>query len=155
MQQHDGERSVEQQQDLARELRRLCDPGRSKRHAQPFLELLLVRGADFHRGMARHVGEFGGCAQEAAALPLRVPRGAGEVAKYGLDLSRQAVVGLREPLPEQREIRLIAGGKIRRDEIVLALEMIIQRSLGHAGLRRHRVDADGPDTVIVEQRVRR
>src|SRR5215207_5784004 len=84
-----------------------------------------------------------------------MPRGAGEVAKDALDLSRQPVVGLREPLPEQREIGLIAGSKIRRDEIVLALEMIIQRSLGDAGLRRHRIDADAPDAVVVEQRVRR
>ena len=59
MQQHDGERTIEQQQYLARELRRLCDPGRGKSGAQPFLELLLVRGADLHRGMAGHVGEFG------------------------------------------------------------------------------------------------
>jgi hypothetical protein len=58
-------------------------------------------------------------------------------------------------LPEQREIGLIARGKIRRDEIVLALEMIIQRSLGDAGLRRHGIDADAPDAVIVEQRIRR
>ena len=122
MQQHDGERAVEQQQDLARERRRLRDPGRLEGPAQPFLELLLVCGADFHRGVAGHVGEFGRCAQEAAALPLRMPRRAGEVAKDALDLSRQSVVGLREPLPEQREIGLVAGGEVAATRSSLLLK---------------------------------
>ena len=75
--------------------------------------------------------------------------------KIASTLRRQAAVGLVEPLPEQREIGLIAAGEIGRHQVVLAPEMIIQRPLGDAGLRRHRVDADAADAVIVEQRVRR
>ena len=84
-----------------------------------------------------------------------MPRRTGEVSEDALDLGGQAIVYLGEPLLEQREIRLIASGKIRRHEVVLAPEMIIQRALGNAGLRRHRVDADAADAVIVEQRIRR
>ena len=38
MQQHDGERAVEQQNDPARELQRLADSLRFKADTQPFLE---------------------------------------------------------------------------------------------------------------------
>ena len=130
-------------------------PVRRKNPAQPLLKFLLVRGADLHRGMAGHVGEFGRCPQEAAALPFRMSRRACQVTEDRLDLRRQASLRLREPLPEQREIGLVAAGEIGRDQIVLALEMIIQRPLGDTGLRRHRIDADAADAVIVEQRVRR
>ena len=71
------------------------------------------------------------------------------------DLGRQAAVGLGEPALEQRQIGLVAAGEIGRDQIVLAVEMIIQRALGDAGLRRHRVDADAADALAVEQRIRR
>jgi hypothetical protein len=105
--------------------------------------------------MAGHVGEFDRGAQEAAALPLRMPRRTGEVAEDALDLGRQAVLALGEPLLEQRQIGLVAAGEIGRYLVVLAPEMILQRALSDAGFRRHRVDADAPYAVIVEQRIRR
>jgi DsbC/DsbD-like thiol-disulfide interchange protein len=91
-----------------------------------------VSGADLHGGMARHVGEFGRGAQEAAAFPLRMPRRARQVAEDALDLRRQAVVGLCKPLPEQREIGLVAASEIRRHQIILAAEVVVQRALAPA-----------------------
>ena len=109
MQQYDGERAIEQQQNLARELRRLRNPGRLEGRAQPFLELLLVRGANLDSGMAGHVGELGGCAQESAALPLRMARRLGELKEDAACLFRQSAFGAGEPLRKQREIRLVAN----------------------------------------------
>ena len=71
-----------------------------------------------------------------------MPRRTGEVSEDALDLGGQAIVYLGEPLLEQREIRLIAGGKIRRHEVVLAPEMIIQRALGNAGLQGCRPESE-------------
>jgi hypothetical protein len=82
-------------------------------------------------------------------------RRTGKVAKDPFDLCRQPVVGLGEPLLEQRKIGLVAAGKIGRHEIVLALEMIVERPLGDAGLRRHGVDAHAPDAVSIEELARR
>ena len=105
--------------------------------------------------MAGHIGELGRGAQEAAALPLRMPRRAREVPEDRLDLCGQTALGLREPFSEQREVRLVARGEIGGDQVVLALEVVIQRALGEAGLGRDLVDADAADAFIVEQRARR
>ena len=59
------------------------------------------------------------------------------------------------PLPEQRKIGLITSGEIRLDQIVLTLEMIVQRSLGDARLLGDGVYADAANAVIIEQRARR
>ena len=50
---------------------------------------------------------------------------------------------------------MVARGEIGGDQVVLALEVIIQRALGEAGLGRDLVDADAADAFIVEQRARR
>jgi len=66
-------------------------------------------------------------------------------------LVRQVAVGFGEPSLKQGDIRLVAAGEISGDEIILALEMIIERPLGDPGFRRHGVDADAPDALAVEQ----
>ena len=151
MQQHDRKRAVEQQHDLARELLGLTDSSGFEAAAQPALEFPLVGCADFDRGMAGHVGEFGRGPQKTAALPFRMPRRARQIAEDAFHLGRQSALGLVEPLLEQRQVGLVARGEISGDQIVLAAEVIIQRALGDPGLGRHRVDADTADALAVEQ----
>lgn len=120
MQQNDGERAIEQQDDLPSELRRFrLDSGRLERNLQPGLDPLLVFNPDFHGWMARHIGEFRRGAQEAAALPFRMAGRAGEIAKDALHLIRRLARRFRVPALEQREVRLVARLQIGPDEIVL------------------------------------
>ncbi len=65
-----------------------------------------------------------------------------------LDLRRSHRLGLREPFPEQREVGLVARDEIGGDQVVLALEVIIQRALGEAGPGGDLVDADAADAFI-------
>lgn len=100
MQQHHRERAVEQQQHLPGEFLRRIDASFGECLAQPALELLLVRGADLDRRMAGQIGELGRGAQEAAALPFRMPRGPRKIAEDAFDLGGQRPRRLLEPLPE-------------------------------------------------------
>src|SRR6266436_1698628 len=84
-----------------------------------------------------------------------MPGGTGQILEDGLDPGRQAATALGEPALEQRQIGLVPATEIGRDQIVLAVEMIIQRALGDAGGRRHRVDAHALDALAVEQLARR
>ena len=152
MQQNDSERAIQEQQHLPREFTGVADPLLFEGDAQPGLELLLVRRPDPDRRVARQIGKLGGGAQEAAAAPFRMPRRARQVAEDRCDLVRQSTFSLVEPPFEQRQIGLVARGEIGRNQIVLALEVIVQRPLGQPGLLGHRIDAHGPDALAVEQR---
>lgn len=59
MQQHHGERGIEQQQDLPGGQRRCDYPIFFAGRVQPGLEFLLMRGADLECRMARHICENG------------------------------------------------------------------------------------------------
>ena len=59
----------------------------------------------------------------------------------------------REPSLEQGEIGLIAGSEVGGNQIVLALEMIVERLLGDARLLGDRIHADGADAFLIEQPV--
>ena len=43
--------------------------------------------------------------------------------------------------------------EVRRHELVLTAEVLVERRLRRAGLRQHAVDADGPHTLLVEQAI--
>ena len=79
----------------------------------------------------------------------------GELKEDAAYLFRQSAFGAGEPLRKQREIRLVAAMQIGRNQIVLALEVVIERPLGDAGFFRHGVHADAPDAFTVEQLARR
>ena len=98
MQKHDGERTIEQQHDLPRELHGVADACRCKGDAQPVFELLLVRGADLDRRMPGQIGQLGRGAQKAAALPFRMPRRAGEVAEDAFHLVKRARLRCRRTI---------------------------------------------------------
>ena len=50
-----------------------------------------------------------------------------------------------------RKVRLVSRFQIRRDQIVLATEMVIERPLGQARLLSDGIDADGADSLGVKE----
>src|SRR4051812_30107912 len=94
MQENDGESAIEQQEDMAGQLRGAGDALGLECRAQPVLEFLFMRGAELDGRMPRHIGKFSGGAQEAAALPLRMSCGLCKIRENRLHLhSRPAVRG--------------------------------------------------------------
>jgi len=152
IEQHDREAAVQEQTKLLRERVGVPDPGCIKDGAQPLLEPRLVQICGFECGMAGHHDEFSRRPQEPTALPVRTSRGGGEVGEDCPNLLRGVAVRCIEPLFECVEIWLVPPFEIRLDEFVLALEMIIERTLGDPGLGRDRIDADRTDALLVEKR---
>ncbi len=143
MEQNDGEAPVEEQQDLPRERFRVHDPFCLEHLPEPLLELFLCAAPIRIAGCPRHAGEFGGGAQEAAALPFRMSGDAGKIEEDALNFRCHVAFGFAEPFPEELEVRLIAPLEIAAIRSSLAFEVIIERSLRHAGRLGDGVHADG------------
>ena len=152
MKQHDGKCPVEQKDDLARKTpglvwwAHIC-----KQRAQPVLYALLVRASCKDRRVPRQVDQLNRCPQEPTALPFRMPCGSRKIAKDALHLVGRAAHRFSEPALEQRKVRLVSRFQIRRDQIVLATEMVIERPLGQARLLSDGIDADGADSLGVKE----
>ncbi len=152
VQKHDGECAIEQKNDLPRETARFVGgPDFLQHDAEPVLDPLLVRAAREDRRMSRQVDELDRRPQEPAPPPLGMPRRRRQIAENALHLVRRVALGLGEPALEQRKVRLVARFEIGGDQVVLAAEVIIERSLGKPGLFGDRVDAHGADAFRVEQ----
>lgn len=152
MEKYDGKRTVKQQDDLPCEQASLLwRTALFENRAKPVLNSLLVGAAHNDRGMTGQVNEFYRCAQEAAALPVGTPCRCGEVAEDAPDFLPRPAFDICEPALEQRQIRLVACLQIGRDQIILAAEMIVERSLGQPGFRGYGIDADRADSLSMEQ----
>lgn len=75
----------------------------------------------------------------------------GKLSEDALHLVGCRALRLGEPALEQRQIRLVARFQIRRDQVVFATEMVIERPLGQPRLFGNGVDADGADSLGVEE----
>ena len=73
--------------------------------------------------------------------------------KDRLDFLGRAAVFLFEPSLVGIEIGLIAIGQIGLDQVVLALEVVVERAFGDACLLGHCVDADRAYALAVEEPV--
>src|SRR6202011_2314299 len=64
-------------------------------------------------------------------------------------------LGLVQPGGLAGERRLVACSEVSRNGVVLAGEMIVDRALGNAGLRRDRVHARAADSLSIKEGVGR
>ena len=99
------------------------------------------------------VGQFTNGAQKATTAPFGMFSRFCDPFENRQGFFRQAALRLFEPDPECIQIRLIARLQIGGYQIVLALEMVVNRLLGDACLFRHSIDADGPNAVAVKQMI--
>ena len=105
--------------------------------------------------MAGQVGEFRRGAQETAALPAGTFGPRGQLFEDRGDAIGHVTPRFGEPPAVGIEIGLVAVVEIGGDQIILALEMVIERTLGDTRLLRDRIDADGADALAIEQAVGR
>ncbi len=152
MKQHDGECAIKQDNDLARELSRFDGPALFLKHrAQPVLNSSFVRAACKDGGMSGLMDEFDGGAEEAAPLPFGMPCRGCQMAEDASHLVGRTAFSLCKPPLEQRQVRLVPRFQISCDQIVLAPEVIIERSLGESGFFGDSIDADGANTLGVKE----
>lgn len=152
MKQHDCERAVEQQHDLAgKRYRIVAGSGLYEKGSEPILDALFMSAGCDQRRMARQIDQLHRHAQEAASFPFGITCRLGQMAKYAGNFLCDITFDLAEPLLEQCEVRPVAGLQMCGDQVVLAAEVIVERALGDAGLFGNRVDADRADTIPMEE----
>ena len=155
MHQHQRDRAFGQQPDFARDLARRADIRAREQFGEMRFEHRLVPSRDDARRMSRQIGELDDQPGEAGAGPARPVGPRGEVPEQrvddGLGRAGQAVAEGAERRQRQAMLRLQHGG----EQLVLALEMIVERALGHRGRGRDLVHADAGVAPAAEQAVGR
>ncbi|TIT43147.1 MAG: FAD-binding oxidoreductase [Mesorhizobium sp.] len=147
--------ALDQQEQLSRPLagRRHLRLGKQARQLPFHQRLVLARHRA--RGMAVKVGELDREASEARSRPARLGRPCGQSLEQLVDqllgAARQVdAVGL-----ELGEGALVLRGEHRRQQRVLAVEMVVERLLGDAGGDRDLVHADAEEPAAAKQLVGR
>src|SRR5262249_29145916 len=89
------------------------------------------------------------------ALPFGMARHAREICEDRRDLLVRAPLGRLEPAGHLLEVRLVTAVEIGGEQVVLALEVVVERALGMPGLFGHGVAAAAAAAFGIEKFRRR